>query len=249
MVGGRYYSQHGEDEALSKRFPGSRGVFVEVGAADGVEGSNTLHFEERGWEGLLVEANPYLAASCRAVRRAPVAQVAVSSPGAPAEVEFQVVRDIPQLSGITPDRETLRIYGAHDLEAVSVACRTLDDVLEEYLPGRTLDFVTIDVEGHEWEVLSGFSLDRWKPSVVIVERNYQPDWRVFRRMHRCGYAYTGTTVVNDWFELGVPQSTVQLLRAVAPEYRRGMRPVLKNALDRARLLGVAQRLKRSLTGG
>lgn len=57
--GPRYYSQHGEDRWLVKnlKLP-EKGVFVEVGAFDGVNLSNTKHFEEKGWTGLCIEADP-----------------------------------------------------------------------------------------------------------------------------------------------------------------------------------------------
>jgi len=61
-----YYSQFGEDRLLDKLFEGRRrGVCVEVGANNGVDGSTTLYFEEIGWDCILVEPNPAL---CREVR-------------------------------------------------------------------------------------------------------------------------------------------------------------------------------------
>jgi FkbM family methyltransferase len=243
-----WYAQHGEDRVLSAMFPSASGVFVEVGAADGVEGSNTLHFEQRGWDGILVEANPHFAALCRNARRSVVVECAVTAPGAPDRLPFQIVRNIPQLSGLALDAETLRRYGVDDLETVWVPSSTLDAVLFEHLGNRAVDFVTIDVEGHEWEVMQGFSIDVWKPTVVIIERNYQPDWRIFRHMHAHGYGYTRTTGVNDWFERGVNQTNAQLVRAVLPLYGLGLRRLVKNGLARAHLLELASKVRRRLGG-
>jgi FkbM family methyltransferase len=241
-----WYAQYGEDQILSTMFSSSSGTFVEVGAADGVEGSNTLHFEELGWDGILVEANPYFAERCRRDRRSPVVERAVTAPGAPNSLAFQVVPDIPQLSGLELDSETLRRYGVEELETVWVASSTLDTVLSEHLVGRTIDFMTIDVEGHEWPVLQGFSIGVWKPAVVIVERNYQPDWRIFRYMHLNGYAYTRSTGVNDWFERDIAQSAPQIAWRVLPLYLLGFRRIVKNSLDRLHLLGIASSIRRRL---
>lgn len=238
------YAQHGEDELLASRFPQRHGVFVEVGAADGVQGSNSLFFEERGWSGVLVEPNPYFAARCRDQRINQVAEYAVTAPDAPRQQSFQVVRENPQLSGLELDAETIRVHGVQDVEVVSVACRTLDEVLREYLGDKLIDFVTIDVEGHEWSVIQGFSLDVWQPSVVIIERNFHPDLRIFAHMWGHGYAYTRTTGVNDWFERGRPQSRAALILSVAPLYRKGARRTVKRALDRLHLLDTAARLRR-----
>ena len=82
-----------------------------------------------------------------------------------------------QLSGLRPNAETLRLHGIDHLDTVLVRCKTLDEILFDLIPGRTPDFVTIDVEGFEWAVLQGFTLDVWRPRVVIIERNYYPNWR------------------------------------------------------------------------
>ena len=47
--------------------------------------------------------------------------------------------------------------------------RTLDDILEQAEAPMPIDFVSIDVEGHEVEVLSGFDLARWRPRLILVE--------------------------------------------------------------------------------
>lgn len=243
---GPWFAQHGEDEILSSMLTSHRGMFVEVGAADGIEGSNTLHFEQRGWRGVLIEANPHLAARCRNVRQSVVVERAVTAPGAPNVIPFQIVTVFPQLSGLDLDSETLRKYGVDDLETILVPTSTLDEVLSEYLHDNQLDFITIDVEGHEWSVLQGFSINVWKPRIVIVERNYHPNWRIFRYMHEHGYAYTRTTGVNDWFERGVAQSTPQLVRAALPLYALGVRPTLKKTLSRLHLLKFASAFRRQI---
>jgi FkbM family methyltransferase len=238
-----WYAQFGEDRILDAMMPHHDGLFVEVGAADGVDGSNTLHFEKLGWTGVLVEANPYFAQQCRSSRSSMIAECAVSSPNHPRIVPFTIVTGAhQQLSGLKPKVETLRRHGIERVETVLVSCRTLDEVLSEMIPGRIPDFVTIDVEGHEWSVLQGFTLDVWRPSIVIVERQYHPDWRILRHMHRHGYAYTRTTGVNDWFERAVPQSGLELARVAAPLYWNGVRPLATAGLARIGLLPTVKRL-------
>ncbi|HZK81957.1 MAG TPA: hypothetical protein VFC46_12840, partial [Humisphaera sp.] len=73
---GKSYSQFSEDTLLGKLFPAAAGCCLEVGAFDGVVGSTSLAFEERGWRTILVEPLPELAALARARRRGPVFAVA-----------------------------------------------------------------------------------------------------------------------------------------------------------------------------
>ncbi len=201
-----YKAQFGEDRFLDEYFAHKRdGVFVEVGAYDGVEMSNSYFFEQRGWTGLLVEADPDVAARCRAARpRSVVVNCAVVAPGTSPTVTFQISEEHKSLSSLSFDRsrrEALEtITGAVRLREVSVPARTLDDVLAQHAPAAPIDFVTIDVEGHEWDVLRGFTIARWRPEVVILERNsLLPDARIVRYMFGHGYAYLRTRGVNDWF--------------------------------------------------
>ena len=241
-----WYGQHGEDRILADVLGKQAGLFVEVGAADGVVGSNTLAFEQLGWTGVLVEADPTAAEQCRQARTSPVVECAVVAPGSPSLATFTRVPQIQQLSGLRPGREVLRRHGINHVEKVLVACRTLDQVLHDTIRGQSPDFVTIDVEGHEWPVLKGFSLDVWRPAVVLVERNFYPDWRILLHMHRYGYAYTRTTGVNDWFERDVAQSGWEMARAAAPHYRQNVRPMIRAALERLRLLSLAERVHGAL---
>jgi FkbM family methyltransferase len=243
LVETEWFAQYGEDRKLAEMFPVQSGVFVEVGAADGVIGSNTLYFERLGWDGLLVEANPIAAAKCREVRRVPVVECAVVAPGTASELEFTITPDSPHLSGLAVDPTMLRTHHLTETQTVVVRTSTLDDVLTEHLDGRTLDFVTIDVEGNEWDVLQGFTLNKWQPKVVIIERNFWPDWRILRLLHRDGYGYVGSTGVNDWFKAGMRDTRVRLVRSYGRLGVRSSRSTLKWFLDRTRLLPTAVRLR------
>jgi len=80
-----------------------------------------------------------------------------------------------------------------------VPIRTLDALLDDAGFPR-LDFVTIDVEGHELDVLRGFSLERHRPRIVILEDNPQTgSAEVERHMASRGYVNFRRTGVNDWY--------------------------------------------------
>jgi FkbM family methyltransferase len=139
------------------------GYACDVGANDGTFNSNTLLLEERGWLVLCVEPNPLLESagrSCRKLWR----QVACGAKDEESK-ELIVVGGHPYASSTGLE---LRYAGSSSTCRLSVKVRTLDRLLEESGFPR-LDVLTIDVEGYEGEVLQGFSVERWKPSIILVE--------------------------------------------------------------------------------
>ncbi len=199
-----YYSQFGEDRLLDKLFQHKRtGVCVEVGANDGVDGSTTLHFEELGWDCILVEPNPTLCRELRARRKARLFECAASSKSGTAILHIAVgAEQSHAVSALGDERKPEQILKEHGFrtEPVEVPIRRLDDILEEARPSNRIDFISIDVEGHELELLKGFSLDRWRPAVLIIEDN-SPMWEsaVSDYLKAQGYVRFRRTGVNDWY--------------------------------------------------
>jgi FkbM family methyltransferase len=239
-----FYSQSGEDRILAELFKGKAdGHFVEVGAFNGVAHSNSYYFEQLGWSGVLVEANPILAQECRESRpRSKIFAGAVVRPGSPATVTFEIAAD-PALSSLAITRDMLRRVPGRAISRVTVPAKTLDEVLEE--SGlQTIDFMTIDVEGHEFEVLQGLSLGKWRPRIVILERNtHFPDRRIMRCMHTAGYLLERTTGVNDWFILASVEAshnprylTRLFMRYYLPKLITAWRPLVRTILLSARIL-------------
>jgi FkbM family methyltransferase len=198
-----HYSQFGEDRILAEIFhEKTRGNCVEVGANDGYHGSTSLYFEKQGWDCILIEPNPLLAAKLRAERSGQVFECAASDAEGTATLQLAEGAELAHaLSSISNDAATKRIVRRHGYATrpVQVATRPLDAVLEE--AGVThIDFITIDVEGHELSTLRGFSLQRWRPTIVIVEDNgLFGDKPVQRHLKSHGFVRFHRTGVNDWY--------------------------------------------------
>jgi len=187
-------SQHGEDVLLWELFGGKRdGFYVDVGAYDGVGFSNTYFFEAMGWSGVLVEATPDLFDRCRTARpHSEVVQAAAGSRN--GTIEFTIVegkKGAGTLSSTTPDHARIAREGG-TTRTVTVPLRTLDDILGDR--DQTIDFVSIDVEGAELDVLHGFDLDRYRPQVLIIEENDPADTRVREYLAGRGYGMRGAVV-------------------------------------------------------
>jgi FkbM family methyltransferase len=181
MMPPRFFSQHGEDALLWQFFRGRRhGFYVDVGAFDGRHLSTTYAFDQAGWRGLCVEALPDMAERCRSLRTAVTVQAAAVADPALREVTFYR-ESLGLLSGVALDaareddvrgRYERRGLDFDGFSALAVPAATLDALLARYLPqGTPLDFVSIDVEGAEHDVLRGFDLGHWRPRVLILETN------------------------------------------------------------------------------
>jgi FkbM family methyltransferase len=212
---GPYQAQHGEDRWLEGLFPGKRdGVFVEVGAYDGVVLSNSYYFEGLGWTGVLVEPDAAKAARCRASRpRSQIFECAAVGSETVQEISFYAVGDgqVYSTTNMTQEhRQRLDQYGLSFTDT-RVKAMTLDRILEAAKLSR-IDFVTIDVEEGELEVLRGFDLARWRPEAVMVETNSRFRSSEIRRYFvERGYVFHYSIVNNDIY---VPLRRHQRLAAV-----------------------------------
>jgi FkbM family methyltransferase len=216
-----YFSQFGEDRLLDKMFSGkSTGYCVEVGANDGVTGSTTLYFEAKGWNCLLIEPNPALCHRLRIERSSKVVECAASSEE--GEVSLYVAEGAPGAHAVSTmegsEEEALQQISDHGFRGreIRVKTRTLDNIFESANIASKIDFITIDVEGHELAVLKGLSLGKWRPSALIVEDNtWCEDLTVRDYLREHKYAPIRRTGVNDWYVQKSDSNLVNLTNAAA----------------------------------
>lgn len=184
----RMPSQNGEDVLLWNFFERkTSGFYVDVGAHDGVFFSNTYFFEAIGWSGVLVEGVPEFARSAATSR--PHSRVVHAAAGKRSGIaKFTVAEgegSVGALSSATPDRWRIAREGGRTHE-VEVPAMTLDEILRDV--HGPIDFVSIDVEEGELEVLEGFDLARFGPRVLVIEDNSgRANGRVTAHLAGCGY--------------------------------------------------------------
>src|SRR5205823_4844967 len=94
--------------------------------------------------------------------------------------------------------------GAEPEWVIEVPARTLDDILTEAGAPSRFDFLSVDVEGHELEVLSGFDFVRWRPRLVLLE-DHVGNLGKHRFMRAAGYQLIRRVENNGWY---VPRATV-----------------------------------------
>lgn len=160
------YAQNGEDVVLRRLFadqPG--GCYVDIGANHPVTDSVTKHFSLRGWRGVNVEPRPDLYAMlCEDRPLDTNLQVAVSDQPGPTTL-FAFDWSHHGLS--TLSRDTAAATGL-DASELTVDTLTLAEVFNEHVEGPA-DFLKIDVEGFEAEVIASGDWEAQRPRVVVVE--------------------------------------------------------------------------------
>jgi FkbM family methyltransferase len=177
-----YSSQFGQDAFLDRTiFRGfAGGVFVDVGAHDGEQFSNSVFFErERGWRGLCLEPNPVVFQRLRHARRAECLQYCAAAQ--PGTVDFvQVSGASEMLSGMVAtygadhaarrERAITADGGAQTIIAVPAV--RLRDILAERRIAE-VHFLSIDTEGGELAVLEGIDFAATLVHAIAVENNYR----------------------------------------------------------------------------
>ena len=172
----RAMSQLGQDLWALERTNYKRGgFFVEFGATDGVLLSNTWLLEkEFGWSGILAEPNPKFFEKLQANRSCQVSNACIGARTG-EEVEFVFAAEY---GGVKNDL----LEGPHAKKTVGYANQeeyctklktiSLHDFLTSMHAPRDIDYISIDTEGSEFDILQSFPFDSWNISLFTIEHNY-----------------------------------------------------------------------------
>ena len=199
------YSDDVLDHWIEQQFPPDfKGWMADVGAYDGITGSNSFYLEELGWKCLCVEPNGNLLPDLRH-RRAMVEHCACSDH--PGTETLHVHADCPP--SFTSLRDNRAVdqsdprFGSHNFgfgknwEEQQVQVKTLDSLLESYgFP--QLDVLSVDTEGTELDVLKGIDIERWHPKVIVAEAwdHVSP---IIPYLHDHHYRFVNRVRVNNLF--------------------------------------------------
>lgn len=166
----RCYGQNGEDLVLDRMLNRKkRGFYVDVGAHHPVRFSNTYMFYRRGWHGLNIDAQP---GSMRLFRRHRPRDINIECGVAAREGSLTYYRfNEPALNTFSEEEARVKNATPYRLvDTVPVNVRPLRDILAEALaPGQPIDFMSVDVEGLDLEVLGSNDWNRFRPAIVLTE--------------------------------------------------------------------------------
>ncbi len=136
----------------------SGGIFIEIGAYDGITHSNTAHLADAGWSGLYFEPHPFYYQKCKerhiSNEKVQVLNLAVGSKNSEIFLTDQLTFS--------------KVSNSGDIVAKQVV---FDDFLRQINFRNQIDLLVVDVEGYEDEVFSGINLKTLNPKVIIIEKD------------------------------------------------------------------------------
>lgn len=208
-----YHGQNEEDRIIEKYFPnGYIGGCIDIGSTDGVHMNNTLYFEENGWYVMCLEPNPAYFYQCESNRKNSH-MYAISNYNAD-DIDFSVVN----LDGTGIEEAITSLKINEDLiqshirrgfnpriRIIKSKVRTLDFCIENYYKCDKIDFVSIDTEGTELDVLKGFNINRWQPKLFIIENTErsagieEKDKSISNYLSNFGYVIDDIVDINDYY--------------------------------------------------
>ena len=167
------FAQNFEDVMLYRIFRGlTNGFYIDVGAADPVHHSVTKWFYDLGWSGINIEPR---ATFFEALQRDRKRDLNLNC-GAGAVSGVAMFLEMNLTHEWSSFDEAVRAAAATHGETIveqTIPILTLDEIIEKYAAGRTIDFLKIDVEGWERQVLTGLDLTRHRPTIIVIEATLQ----------------------------------------------------------------------------
>jgi len=165
------YSQCGEDiivryvfNVLKLRKP----TYLDVGAHHPVFLSNTYAMYKKGSAGVLVEPDPTLYSRIRRKRRRDVSlNVGVADES--GILDFYVMSSKTLNTFSKDEAENTEDSNVRIENTLKIPVITINEILEEYFPDEAPDFLSVDVEGMDLEIIKSMDIRRWRPKIICAE--------------------------------------------------------------------------------
>jgi len=205
------HSQIGQDLfVLSQIGPKPNGYFVEFGATDGINISNSYFFESHlGWNGIVAEPGRLWHRDLTRNRKCKIEKRCVWSVTG-AELQFLDAGPLSTISGF----EANDYHAQERLKNNSYTVRTisLNDLLAEHNAPAHIDYLSIDTEGSEFAILEKFDFDKHTFGVITCEHNHaQQRGDIHRLLAANGYRriMEDASSVDDWYVLSDPRPSCE----------------------------------------
>jgi FkbM family methyltransferase len=196
------------DKKLNKYLDFKNGFFIEVGGNDGYTQSNTYYLEKiLNWRGILVEGIPSLYRQCQRIRKKSLVYnyALVASDFDQPFIEMHYANLMSVVEGSLKDEKTqkehleagLECQNLKDKYTIKVPTRTLESILDNIPNLPKIDFLSLDVEGYEANVLFGLNLEKYQPKYILVEARFfdevnsvlQPYYEIIEKLSYHDYLY------------------------------------------------------------
>lgn len=203
--GFKFYSQDGEDAVLAGFYedkPNYQGFYVDIGAHHPLRFSNTQLFYERGWCGINIDATPGSMKEFNKLRKNDI-NIETGISDISGEAEYFLFEE-SALNSFDKKLSEERInHGWKLKEKIKAHLIPINDILEKYLPLnlQRIDFISIDVEGLELQILQSFNFTKYSPDYFLIEdlSNFDKDiidlehGNIYRFLTNRGYIVVAKT--------------------------------------------------------
>jgi len=178
------------------------GYFVDFGATNGVNQSNTCLLEkEFGWRGIVAEPARRWHKDLKSNRDCLIETACIWS-------ESNLTLTFNETH--TGEFSTIDSYSSSDHncqlrkngERYDISTISLEDMLDKYSAPRKIDYLSLDTEGSEFEILRKFNFDKYQFGVITCEHNFTPQReKIFSLLTQNGYIrkYKGVSSFDDWY--------------------------------------------------
>jgi FkbM family methyltransferase len=205
------YAQQGEDLIVEKMFEFlgiARPTYLDIGAFEPIRLSNTYLFYRKGCRGVLVEPNPFRRNALVAERPGDVVLSVGVGAGEPGEADFFMIgnsdgSDIDTFQRAQADGYTRQIGEKASIKkTIKVPLVSVNEIIAKYFRGAP-DFISVDTEGMDLQILRSLDFNRFRPAVVCAETlifgTKKVETRLLDLMAERGYVVRGGTHVNTIF--------------------------------------------------
>jgi FkbM family methyltransferase len=194
--GGYYHGAYNQDRWIaSVVFPHVRdGFYVDVGAGDGIRQSNTKTLDDLGWEGIAVDPFP----TNMETRTARVVRAVVSSSSG-QKVLFKASKFAGGIEALLGATKGWDVHKTAD--SVELTTTTLDDILAKAGAPTYIHYLSLDIEGAEFEALKGLSLGKYRFGAMTIEHNWEEPKRsqIRELLQAAGYRNLFALIRDDFY--------------------------------------------------
>lgn len=190
-------SELGQDAWVLSNFT-KPGFFLDVGSGDGVIASNTIGLEKNGWKGICIDAFPR-----NYEGRTAIVETACVSHCAGMEIKFLKSHFQEGLSGIIDNISDYNkmFITTRPHEFIKMKTLLLSDILEKHDAPKYIEYLNMDIEGGEYDVLRTFPFDKYSFGAITIEHNFHEPSRTLIReiLENNGYKFVKAVKYDDWY--------------------------------------------------
>ena len=195
------YSMDGEDTEIVKYFDNKKnGFYVDVGSYHPIERNNTMLLYNKGWEGINIDISDFSIKLFDQLRPRDInLNLAVSKNEGEIEMYFQ--KKLSQLSTIKKEQIKKSFQG--EVKIRKIISKTLTSILDESkFANKKIDFLDIDVEGADMDVLESLDFEKYSPKLICIEviKENNEDSDIFNFLRKKDYKRIWSGVFSHIFK-------------------------------------------------